>query len=70
MSRQIQISAEKESDAAGAKTAIAVPDAQLWSPECPKLYTCRVQFGEDVVEESLLESDVRCLRPSWHADDG
>jgi len=29
---------------------IPLPGAELWSPENPKLYTCRVTFGEDVRE--------------------
>lgn len=28
----------------------SLPEAELWSPEDPKLYTCRVTFGEDVQE--------------------
>ncbi len=38
-----------------------LPDAVLWEPENPKLYTCRVTFGEDVREEDfgirLIECD-------------
>ena len=30
-----------------------LPNAQLWSPESPKLYTARVTFGEDVDEETF-----------------
>ncbi len=30
---------------------ITVPDAKLWTPDHPNLYTCRVTFGDDVVEE-------------------
>lgn len=33
-----------------AKTEISVPEAKLWSPETPFLYTCRITFGEDVRE--------------------
>ena len=32
---------------------ITVPHAKLWSPEHPDLYTCRVTFGDDVVEETF-----------------
>ena len=41
----------------------ALPEAKLWSPESPYLYTCRVTFGEDVREEKfgirLLECDAK-----------
>lgn len=41
----------------------ALPEAKLWSPESPCLYTCRVTFGEDVREEKfgirLLECDAK-----------
>ncbi len=32
------------------ETEIPLPKAQLWSPEHPKRYTCRVTFGADVRE--------------------
>ena len=32
---------------------IALPGANLWSPDAPNLYTCRVTFGEDIQEETL-----------------
>lgn len=31
-------------------TEISLPNAELWSTENPKLYTCKVTFGEDVQE--------------------
>lgn len=41
----------------------ALPEAKLWSPESPYLYTCRVTFGGDVREEKfgirLLECDAK-----------
>ena len=39
---------------------LSLPEAELWSPEHPRLYTCRVHYGEDVAEESF---GVRSL--SW-----
>lgn len=32
---------------------LPLPDAKLWSPEHPDLYTCRVTFGEDSCETSF-----------------
>jgi beta-galactosidase len=32
---------------------ISLPQAQLWSPETPYLYTCKVSYGEDVQEETF-----------------
>lgn len=32
---------------------IRIPNAVLWSDETPKLYTCRVTVGKDVVEEKF-----------------
>ena len=40
-----------------------IPDAKLWSPENPHLYTCRVTFGTDVAESTF---GVRTL--SWGKD--
>ena len=39
----------------GAETEFrfCVRDGALWSPEEPNLYTCRVTFGDDVVEETF-----------------
>ena len=34
-------------------TVLSIPDAKLWSPEAPNLYTARVIFGDDVVDESF-----------------
>ena len=36
-----------------ASVEIDLPEAQLWSPENPYLYTCRVTFGDDVREEKF-----------------
>ena len=32
---------------------ITIPDAKLWSPDAPCLYTCRVRFGADEAEETF-----------------
>ncbi len=32
---------------------LEIPDAKLWNVDTPNLYTCRVTFGEDVVEETF-----------------
>lgn len=36
-----------------ASVEIDLPEAQLWSPENPYLYICRVTFGDDVREEKF-----------------
>lgn len=35
------------------QAALSLPSAELWSPDHPKLYTCRVTFGEDAREISF-----------------
>ena len=32
---------------------LSLPDAEPWSPENPKLYICRVRFGQDEAEETF-----------------
>ena len=46
---------ESEASDSGAKAEfrIRVRDGELWSPDEPNLYTCRVLFGDDVVEETF-----------------
>jgi beta-galactosidase len=39
---------------------IDLPKAELWSPENPKLYTCRAAFGDDVQEISFGIRMVEC----------
>ncbi len=39
---------------------IELPGAMLWSPEQPKLYTCRVTFGGDTAEERFGIRKVDC----------
>lgn len=39
---------------------IALPGANLWSPNAPNLYTCRVTFGEDIQEETFGIRVVSC----------
>ena len=38
---------------------ISIPDAELWSDTSPKLYTCRVTVGRDVVEEKFGIREIR-----------
>ena len=38
---------------------MTVPDARLWEPGHPNLYTCRATFGDDVAEETF---GIRALR--------
>ena len=44
---------------------ITIPEAELWSPEHPNLYICRVTFGQDTDEEVF---GIRTLR--WDPEDG
>lgn len=46
------IAAEQEgnSDSGRFVWEVSIPEAKLWSPESPKLYICRVTFGEDIQE--------------------
>ena len=44
---------------------LEIPDAKLWSVDTPQLYTCRVRFGKDVVEEPF---GIRTL--SWTPEQG
>ena len=44
---------------------LALPGAQCWSPEHPKLYTCRARFADDVCEERF---GIRTL--SWTPEKG
>lgn len=37
-----------------------LPDAELWSPKSPKLYTCRVTFGEDMREVRFGIRTIEC----------
>ena len=38
---------------------ISIPNAVLWSDETPKLYTCRVTAGQDVVEEKFGVREIK-----------
>lgn len=44
----------------GGQADIPLPTARPWSPDAPKLYTCRVTFGEDVREEVFGVRVVTC----------
>ena len=49
--------AEAETDRDGGfRLSLSLPGAEPWSPEHPKLYECRVRFGED---ESAAEFGIR-----------
>lgn len=47
------IASEDVSTSGSASVQFDLPGAQLWSPEHPYLYTCRVTFGKDVREETF-----------------
>lgn len=60
------LTASLEADAAGrAERDLVVPEAKLWSPEDPALYTARLRFGSDEVCETF---GIRAL--SWTPDKG
>ncbi|MBQ4381238.1 MAG: glycoside hydrolase family 2, partial [Oscillospiraceae bacterium] len=42
---------------------LEIPDAKLWSPDSPNLYTCRVRYADDTAEETF---GVRTI--SWGTD--
>ena len=42
-----------EGEAANGAVRLALPSAQPWSPETPKLYTCRLRFGGDTHETAF-----------------
>lgn len=37
----------------GKETVIEIPDADLWSDETPNLYTCRVRYKDEIIEEKF-----------------
>ena len=37
-----------------------IPDAKLWSPDTPELYTCKVQFGDDECVERFGIRTISC----------
>lgn len=39
--------------ASGKKAVFTLPEAKLWSPETPYLYTCRASFGSDSLETAF-----------------
>lgn len=58
---EMPFGAEYEREIDGEASAeFMLPQAQLWSPESPVLYTCRVTFGEDVQEETFGIRTVTC----------
>ena len=54
-------SVETEPDG-GFRLPLALPGAELWSPEHPKLYECRVRFGEDECAAEFGIRRIECSR--------
>ena len=53
--------AERQADGTGRCSGdFSLPGAELWSPEHPRRYTCRVTFGEDVRSEPFGIRVVTC----------
>ena len=40
--------------------AAEIPDAELWSPDSPALYTCTARFGDDEVVETFGVRKIEC----------
>ena len=63
---QTVLTATAQADATGRAVAeLRIPDAALWSPECPALYTAVIRFGTDEARETF---GIRTL--SWTPDKG
>ncbi|HBN12352.1 MAG TPA: glycoside hydrolase family 2 [Clostridiales bacterium] len=45
---------------ANGSVRINIPDAKLWSPEAPELYTCKVEFNGDMCEQRFGIRVVTC----------
>lgn len=58
----MEIAAEQEGNSGSGQFVweVSIPEAKLWSPESPKLYICRVTFGEDVQETRFGIRTVEC----------
>ncbi len=48
-----------------AEVTLSLPDIDLWSPDNPRLYTCRVTFGDDTVEETFGVRELRWGREGF-----
>ena len=48
-----------------AEVTLSLPDIDLWSPDSPRLYTCRVTFGDDTVEETFGVRELRWGREGF-----
>ena len=59
---QEQVIASQDGNSIGGKFVweLSLPKAELWSPESPRLYTCRITFGEDVQEVRFGIRVVEC----------
>ena len=44
------------------RLSVSLPGAELWSPEHPKLYACRVRFGEDESAADFGIRQIECSR--------
>lgn len=42
--------------------SLDVPDAKLWNTDTPNLYTCKVQFGEQIEEVTFGIRQIECTR--------
>ena len=54
-----------DGDVSRAEVTLSLPDIDLWSPDSPRLYTCRVTFGDDTVEETFGVRELRWGREGF-----
>lgn len=47
------LESEAQTEGEEAVFQLEIPDARLWSPETPELYTCKAYFAKDVAEETF-----------------
>ena len=48
-----------------AEVTLSLSDIDLWSPDSPRLYTCRVTFGDDTEEETFGVRELRWGREGF-----
>ncbi len=67
---QVLTSASGSTEKEKFTTHVLVDGTELWSPENPKLYTCRVTFGEDIQEVTFGIRQIECTPESGFCING